>query len=1260
MRGFATLVCLLVLPLAGMAVAQENRGYLQAFLEDNLSDAGREVRITGFEGALSARATIEELTIADATGIWLTLRGAVLDWNRASLLRGRLEISELSAREILLPRLPVSVPADAALPVGSLPDLPSAEAPGFALPELPVAIDIGSMSIAKVVLGKALFGEAATIAFNGSAALDSGAGQAELALRRIDMRKGEMAFAASYANQSRNLALSFRLSEAANGIAATLIGLPGRPPVDLQITGDAPLEDFTADVSLKTGGSENLAGQITLASPPGAEPGTQAFAANLGGDLRPLVLPQYRGFLGPDVRLAAQGQRTADGRLLLERFSLAAKEARFSGSMALGADYWPQRFALDGRIESDDGGDVLLAIPGPQTHVGNAVLTMRYDAARSRNWAGSLNINKMRRSDFSVENLRVTGGGTLVQGEGPAVGAFSGKIDLSAGGIRMRDPALARAVGPSLAGLVWFDLQEDQPLTFPEFTLSGADYSLSGGLAIQGLQDRLNLTAAGRVRLAAQDLARFSGLAGQPLAGSADLQIVGASNILGGAFDLRLSGATRDLGVGVPRLDGLIAGEGRIDLSLRRDEAGTTIEQLQLTSTGAEITVGGSLKTGASNLQFDLRLPNAALLAPGLDGQAAFTGSAVQSGTEWALLADLAAPGGARANLDARMTIAGNRIGPISGRATAEIDDLAPYSALAGRALDGSAQVAAEGQADLRLSAFAGSLTGTARELQLGIAEADRLLRGESRLALDLRLDAGGITVFDRLDLTTPQIVADLTGSVSAEKSRLRFDLDLRDLGLYATGQTGRVTAEGVVSSVGAGWNVGARLMGPGGTAANVDGTITADAARADLTISGTAPLALANPYIAPNLASGPISFDLALNGPIALTSLAGTLRAGSASLVLPGQRIALGNITADAQLAGGQLQLEASSGVTSGGQVGVSGPVALSSPYASELAIELVDVAVSEPGLYETTVAGRLAMRGALADGATIDGALVLGPLEIRVPDTGGVASGQLPGLEHRNAPAAVRQTLARAGVQGGSTPTGGGAANPLNITVDAPSRIFVRGRGLDAELGGRLRRGGTTANVITDGRFELIRGRLDILGKRLTLTEGFAQLQGDFDPHIRVVAETEAGGARIRIVIEGLASSPQIVFTSSPELPEDEIVSRLLVGRDLSQISPLQALRIASAINTLSGRGRGDIVNRLRQNFGLDDLDVTTDEAGATGVRVGKYISENIYSDVTVDSTGRSRINLNLSITPSLTARGKLGSDSNLGIGLFLEKDY
>ncbi|MEC8295338.1 MAG: hypothetical protein VX083_17750, partial [Pseudomonadota bacterium] len=143
---------------------EDDRGYLEALLEDTLSDAGREIDIIGFEGALSSVASIERLTIADDQGIWITLEEVELDWKRSALLRGRLEVNKLSAKTLDLSRLP-DIPSDG----------PTPEAQGFALPELPVSVDIAELAITRAALGNPVLGQAIELSLSGAMNLADGA-----------------------------------------------------------------------------------------------------------------------------------------------------------------------------------------------------------------------------------------------------------------------------------------------------------------------------------------------------------------------------------------------------------------------------------------------------------------------------------------------------------------------------------------------------------------------------------------------------------------------------------------------------------------------------------------------------------------------------------------------------------------------------------------------------------------------------------------------------------------------------------------------------------------------------------------------------------------------------------------------------------------------------------------------------------------------------------------------------------------------------
>jgi len=1272
MRYVLLALLLLLAPLLSSAApvsaqtAEEDRGYLQGLLEDNLSGAGRDVRITGFAGALRARATIAELTIADSEGVWLRLSDLVLDWNRSALVRGRIEVSELTVAEIELLRPPVPEPG-----------LPAAAASsGFSLPDLPVAIQIGRVAADRVSLGAPVLGQAVEIRLEGNASLEDGQGSANLEVARIDGPQGSLVLAGAYVNATRNLTLNLAVQEEEDGIAATLLGLPGQPSVDLTVAGNGPIDNFAADLTLSTDDQERLAGQVVLqtlrasvseeddTTDTAEDAVTRRITAQIGGDIAPVFAPEYRAFFGPDIRLAVIATQTPDGRMQLDELDLSADALRLSGRAAFAADGWPERLALQGRIAAPDGGSVLLPVSGPETRLDGADLELAYDASDGDSWALDLSIRGLDRPELKANRLGLTGTGLISRGaDVNAVGLVTGQIRLITEGLETADPALAQALGGDVTGALRFDWTTDSPFQIPELALDFADTRLSGSAEIalgEGETALSDLQAAFDLQLIAADLARFAALSGQQLGGAANLAARGNVQPLTGAFTLDLSGRAQDLTLGQPRIDPLITGASEIALQASRDPSGTRIDLFEIVTTGTDLRGRAALREDNSTVDLTARLLDAGLVLDGLSGPVAMTLGARQQAETWQITLDADAPGATTARITGTVTGDGIDLLLAEGQISAELGDLRTWSTLAGRPLSGAAQLTLDASGDLlaRSGAANGRLDG--QNLRIGQENADALLRGDSSLVFDLRQTAEGMTILDLVELRTPQGVTDVTGRISANDSRLRFDAFIRDIGLIAPDISGAASATGLVQNTGGDWRIEATATGPGGLTARTAGTVTPDGQRVDVTLQGSAPLSLANARLRPNSVAGVLSYDIVVNGPPAVSSVSGTLNTQGARVVIPAAGLALADLGATVRLSSGRAQIEAQSSLSSGGQVTLSGPVTLSTPFPADLTIDLRGAVLRQRNLYETTAQGRVTVTGPLANGAQIGGQIDLGTVELRIPESRGPTFANLPDLEHRGESAATRQTRLWAGlIADPNASSGPSVAFPIDLLINAPSRIFVRGRGLDAELGGRLRLTGTTADLVPQGQFDLVRGRFSILGQRLDLTTGLVSLQGAFDPYIRFIAETEAQGSAIRIGLEGLASEPELTLTSSPELPQDEVLALLLFGRGITDISALQAVQLAGAIRTLSGRSNG-LSEGLRGAIGVDDLDLTTTDTGETEARVGKYISDNIYTDVTVNTAGETEINLNLNVTRSITVRGRLNSDGGTGIGVYIERDY
>ncbi|WP_151718880.1 translocation/assembly module TamB domain-containing protein [Gemmobacter serpentinus] len=1270
-------LALCALPFAASA-QEDDRSYLTALLEDNLSGAGRKITITGFTGALSSQATIAELSIADDDGIWLTLRDVVLDWNRSALFAGRVSVNTLSAEEIILARLPSAGESETALP--------SPEATPFALPELPVSVNIGQVAAKRIELGESVLGQPVEATLNAALSLSGGEGEAKLDLVRTGTGPaGKIVLDAAYTNSSKVLKIDLQAAEGAEGIAASLMGLPGTPAVELTVKGEAPLTDYTADLTLASDGAERLAGQVSVAM---AEGGGTKFGADLDGDLAPLFLPDYAEFFGNSVQLKAEGEKTAAGVLDLDSFQLVTRAMELGGSLQLAADGLPQRFDVTGQLGLD-GQPVLLPLTTDQrTSITHADLALKFDATAGDRWTADVTMTGLDRDDFKAANARISGGGTIARPDGKPLA--EGLLDIVTDGLAPTDAALAKALGDRLTGQVGFRWQQGQDnLDLPVLRLNGSDYAFDGGLKITGLE--AGLTIGGQGNLRATDLARFADLAGQPaLAGQVNATLSGQTALLTGAFDASGKIEGQGLRIGVAEVDNLLSGPSTIDLVARRDETGTRLERLDLQAASLTAKASGTIATAGSDITADLDFADLSVLGPNYRGS--MKGRAQVTGTPDAGSATLDATGDGLAmgvaevdnllrgpsTIVAAANFAGSTVDlqklevnaaslavNASGKIAAAGHDLtANLNFRDLRALGGSYRGNLSAQAAFKGTPENGTLTASATGsgLAIGQPEADRLLAGESRLAADLALTDGRIKI-NKATLANPQLRAEASGAINGTHRQVDLQAELTNLALLVPEFPGRFTVSGSAVDDGQGYDLNLAVRGPGGIDTTVRGRVAANFGSANLAIAGGAEAGLANAFLRPTTVSGGLRYDLRLNGPLAPASLGGAITLQGLRIAHPSSPASIDGLGGTINLAGGRANLNLNGSISSGGSFTVSGGAGLAAPFAGDLNIALNQVQLRDPQLFQTRLNGRVTVNGPLAGGALIGGDIVLNETELKIPSTSFGAAQGLDELKHVGEPADVRATRARAGLLDDGSGGGSGGtsvAYPLDLRISAPQRIFVRGRGLDLEMGGELRVSGTTANVVPSGAFDLVRGRLDILGKRLNITQATLQLQGDFDPYLLVLASNESDGITSSVKIEGMASEPKVSFVSSPELPEEEVLARLLFGRDLTSLSAFQAAQLASAVATLAGKGGDGIVGKLRKGFGLDDLDISTNAEGETELKAGKYISQNAYTEVQVDGDGQAKINLNLDLNDSITLRGSVGADGGTSIGIFKEKDY
>jgi translocation and assembly module TamB len=439
-------------------------------------------------------------------------------------------------------------------------------------------------------------------------------------------------------------------------------------------------------------------------------------------------------------------------------------------------------------------------------------------------------------------------------------------------------------------------------------------------------------------------------------------------------------------------------------------------------------------------------------------------------------------------------------------------------------------------------------------------------------------------------------------------------------------------------------------------------GTIPFSGSGLSVKINGSAPLQIAERFLIERgtRTDGTLRIDATVTGSLASPNTDGLFSLSGATITDPLSNLRLTNVGGVAGLRGDTVSISQFSGqLRGGGTVSLGGTIGLSGGLPADLSITLRNATYGDGETIRTTLSGDLAVTGLLTGGPQISGNIDLVETDITIPET---LAGEADLLDVRNVnpDAETRKTLARIqAVLPKGDSAGPQAPVRVDITLNSPNRIFIRGRGVDAELGGSLRIVGPLNALQPVGSFNLIRGRLNILSKRLDLTEGRVALTGSLDPLINLVAQVNGDDVTGFIRLTGRASDLSLELESSPELPEDEILARVLFGKSITELSPLQIANLAAAAASLASGGGGGLADQIRQGVGVDDLDLVQDSEGNVAVRAGKYIQDNVYLDVQAGSAG-GEVSINLDVTDSLTAKGTVDTDGNSKLGVFFEKDY
>ena len=292
-------------------------------------------------------------------------------------------------------------------------------------------------------------------------------------------------------------------------------------------------------------------------------------------------------------------------------------------------------------------------------------------------------------------------------------------------------------------------------------------------------------------------------------------------------------------------------------------------------------------------------------------------------------------------------------------------------------------------------------------------------------------------------------------------------------------------------------------------------------------------------------------------------------------------------------------------------GAVTGSGSISLVRGGGSSLKLELQRFRLLDNDTAEATASGQVVITRAPEGPISIVGGLDLDRAQINAETKLRPSVVTMAVVERNGTPS--QQALM-------SAPAARGPPITLNVTLRAPRRVFVKGRGIDAELSLDAHVTGNLASPDLEGTARVVQGSYDFAGKRFDFDERGVITLATTPERMRLdlSASWEAPSLTATVNIKGTAARPEITLTSAPSLPQEEILSQVLFGSSAAQLSGPETAELASTVTALATGGGFDVLGSLKQFAGLDRLALGGNDVTGMTVAGGKYLGDNVYLEI------------------------------------------
>jgi translocation and assembly module TamB len=234
------------------------------------------------------------------------------------------------------------------------------------------------------------------------------------------------------------------------------------------------------------------------------------------------------------------------------------------------------------------------------------------------------------------------------------------------------------------------------------------------------------------------------------------------------------------------------------------------------------------------------------------------------------------------------------------------------------------------------------------------------------------------------------------------------------------------------------------------------------------------------------------------------------------------------------------------------------------------------------------------------------------------------------------------------------------------VDATLNLGEHFYLRASGLEARLGGQLSvRDAPGQQLRVTGSIAALDASFEAYGQRLTVERGIVNFQGPLsDPGLNILAVRRGLPVEAGVAVTGTALHPAVKLVSTPAVPDVEKLSWIVLGRAPNTTGTDSSL-LLSAAGSILGSGSGGITGQLKQALGVDELSlrqegnalntqaINDNPLSSQIVTVGKRLSQRAFISYAQGVTAVAGVTkLTYTLTPRVNIVTQAGMDNAIDV--------